>query len=299
MPRIREFLKIFYDAALDLNKHYGFEQAGYISFLVILTIFPFFAVLIIIVSHTAVKLEINDVIISLIKGFLLEKDIHQFIDALMPAILEIISSPPSKFLTFALFSMVWTASSIFFAIKTVLNAAYRAHDKRRYIVTRLLSVLEFGVFTTIVAAILLAVTLLPYSLYLVKFYFTTQGQVASLSQYEPPLFGENFILVKQFFYWFVMCALTSSLFYWIPCRRQRFRDVIPGTIIVFIGWELFSYIFGYYVKYFPQINMVYGSIAGIVIALMYFYFCSIIFIYGAELNYRIEKTNRVFKSRSD
>ncbi|MDZ5762380.1 YihY/virulence factor BrkB family protein [Candidatus Cyrtobacter comes] len=293
MLKIKKLVRAFYDAALDLNRHYGFEQAGYISFLVILTIFPFFAVLIIIVSHTAIKLDIHEVIISLIRGFLLEKDVHQFIDALMPAILEIISSPPSKFLTFALFSMVWTASSIFFAIRTVLNVAYRAQDKRHYLVVRLLSMLEFSVFTIMVAVILIAVTLFPYLLYLVKFYFTTQQgdgqQFASLSQYEYSLFGDNFALAKQFFYWFVICALTSSLFYWIPCRRQRFRDVIPGTIVVFIGWELFSYIFGYYIKYFPQINMVYGSIAGVVISLMYFYFCSIIFIYGAELNYRIEK----------
>jgi membrane protein len=39
------------------------------------------------------------------------------------------------------------------------------------------------------------------------------------------------------------------------------------------------------------VNFIYGGIAGIIIALLFFYFMAIIFIIGAELNYHLEAKN--------
>ncbi len=64
--------------------------------------------------------------------------------------------------------------------------------------------------------------------------------------------------------------------------------MLPGAAIVLLGWVGFARLFSYYIHYFPQMNLIYGSLAGVIIALLYFYFCSFIFIIGAEFNFHLE-----------
>ncbi len=288
----KKITRLAYEAALDLDRHYGLEHAGYISFLVLLTIFPFFALLVAIVGNIAIKLGINaEVITAFFKDFFSNKEAWQFIDAFLPTIFDIISSPPNKFLTFAIFSMLWTASSIFFALRTIINIAYRINESRGYIVARAVIILEFILFILLLTLILFLFTLFPYVLSFVNAYFADQLNFGITSLIN----SENFSMYSDFFYirylisQFVLWLSILLLFYWIPSKKEEIKYAIPGAIVVLVGWNLFSYIFKCYIKYFPQINMVYGSIAGVVIALMYFYFCSVIFIYGAELNHKIKR----------
>jgi len=85
------------------------------------------------------------------------------------------------------------------------------------------------------------------------------------------------------------------MYHSIPNRSTKFVKTFPGSIVVLMGWFLFSKIFKYYLLHFPQVNFIYGSIAGVIVALLYFYACSIIFIVGAEFNYQLE--NKFFKPK--
>ena len=60
--------------------------------------------------------------------------------------------------------------------------------------------------------------------------------------------------------------------------------VAPGALVAIILWMAVANGFSIYLKYFGNYDVTYGSLAGAMIALMFFYFISIGFILGAEVN---------------
>jgi membrane protein len=48
-------------------------------------------------------------------------------------------------------------------------------------------------------------------------------------------------------------------------------------------------LFSIYLSNFQQVSIIYGSLAGVIAFLLYFNFTAMIFIYGAELNYCLQK----------
>jgi membrane protein len=58
---------------------------------------------------------------------------------------------------------------------------------------------------------------------------------------------------------------------------------------VIILWFIAGTLFSKYLSNFDQVNIIYGSLGGIIAFLLFFYITAMIFIYGAELNYRLQK----------
>ncbi len=263
----------------DLVMHDGIEHAGYLSFLIMLTIFPF-----LVFFMAAVGFIGNDFLGNHLVNIILKSNWAGFIDALKPRILEITSSPPQSLLTIAIISAIWTASSIFEALRTILNKAYRVTHTPMYLWRRLVSFFEFFMAVIIIICFLVSLIVLPMI-------WNFIDSALHLGEYKYiALFtseGENLrylLLIK------LGLVLISFSYYALPNRKQSFKRTLPGAITVLIGWSLFSVLFKYYVANFPQVNLIYGSIAGIIIALLYFYVCSIIYIFGAEFNYHLENT---------
>lgn len=268
----------------DLIKHDGVEHAGYLSFLLMLTIFPFLVFFMSILGFFG-DVELSTKLLEII----MKSDWAEFITALKPRIIEITSTPPQSLLTIAIVSAIWTASSIFEGMRTVLNKAYRVHSYPAYIFRRLFSILEFSVAIIIIVVFLFVLVVLP-SIWQIISQFLTYGDTALLSFISKE--GQELRVLVLLAFGF--CVISAS-YYFLPNRKQRFRYTIPGTVTVMFAWAVFSWLFKYYLSHFPQVNLIYGSIAGIIIALLFFYVCSIIYIFGAEFNYQLEQT--VFKRK--
>jgi membrane protein len=261
----------------DAIDHDGVEHAGYISFLLMLTIFPFLVFFVAIVGFFGEK-DLSDILVHII----LSSSWAGFIDALKPRIIEITSSPPQGLLTIAILSAIWTASSIFEALRTIINRAYHVYSTPNYVLRRLLSIGEFLVAITVTLIFVLTLIIFP-SLFqsLSKIFAGTP--LANLHYLAPEFNTARYTLVYLFTF-----LLLSFAYYSLPNRKQRLRKVMPGAFLVLTAWIIFSKLFTYYLGHFQQVNLIYGSLAGIIISLLYFYFCSIIFIVGAEFNYQLE-----------
>lgn len=82
----------------------------------------------------------------------------------------------------------------------------------------------------------------------------------------------------------VMGAMLGALYMlavgeWLPVRR-----VLPGVIGSLVAWLLVSMAFSYYVEHFAHYAELYGSIATIVVVLLWLYWSGAVLIMGAELN---------------
>jgi membrane protein len=86
---------------------------------------------------------------------------------------------------------------------------------------------------------------------------------------------------------FLVVLAFALVYYYAPDVEQRFRWISPGSIVAVVAWLLFSLAFSLYVE-FGSFDA-YGSIAGIIILMLYIYYSSFIMLIGAELNQVIEE----------
>lgn len=275
--------KILKISIIDTIKQDGIEHAGYLAFLSILAVFPFLIFLISIIgffsSSDSGILFIKDILHSLPK---------EIVKALLPRINEIILGPPQQFLTIAIFGVIWTASSSVEGCRTILNRAYRVTSPPPYILRRLISILEFFVITFLVILGIFTFVIIPRFLK----NFTDKFEILSQINFD-------FLYLRQIAILLLLFTSTSILYYALPSVKQKFTKTFPGAILAVTLWVFLEKLFIFYLKTFHQVNFVYGSLAGVIIALMFFYLVSLVFIIGAEFNYNFYRIyGRILKLKS-
>ena len=76
---------------------------------------------------------------------------------------------------------------------------------------------------------------------------------------------------------------------WLPAGKRRFVSIIPGIVFTLIGWLAGSTIFAIYLDHFSSYVTTYAGLASIMIAVVFLYMISAIFILGGELNASISR----------
>ncbi len=285
--RVRSIALCFWRALIDAINHDGIEHAGYLAFLLMLAIFPFLVFFSLLVSMLGKWYLNSAILVSALTRLIFEGPWSSFIIALKPRIEEISATPPQSFLTLAVVGGVWTASSIFEGLRTVLNRAYRIMIPPSYIFRRVLSIIEFIAIVVIATISVFLLEILPSIIGFLHSIITNETIRKIFAPLVNMIFDTEemrFTLVLS-----VSFLVTAYFYYFLPSTKPRFAETFPGAMTTLLCWWVFSRIFKYYITIFPQINLIYGSIAGVVVCLLYFYFCSFIFIFGGELNYHFKK----------
>ena len=89
---------------------------------------------------------------------------------------------------------------------------------------------------------------------------------------------------------FILVCLMIAVLYWAsPNARQRFRWISPGAIVAVVIWLVASGLFALYVANFGHYNKVYGSIAGMIIFLIWLWISNTAILLGAEFNAELER----------
>ncbi|MBA9005278.1 YihY/virulence factor BrkB family protein [Thermomonospora cellulosilytica] len=93
--------------------------------------------------------------------------------------------------------------------------------------------------------------------------------------------------------WPVLLLAVNFLFallYWAsPNARQGFRWVTPGGVLALVVWLAASAGFAFYVANFGSYNKTYGSLAGLIVFLVWLWISNIAILLGAELNAELER----------
>lgn len=283
---LTNILKLNYKAIANLIKHDGVEHAGYMAFISLLSFFPF---LIFIMTFTASigNSEYGKHIISL----LLENLPSYLQGTLQPRIEEIVSGPPSSLLTLSIVGVVWTSSSTVEGLRTILNKIYHVKTPPTYIWRRMLSIFQFFIITLI----------LVFSMFLLVFLPIIYQKIAAVGFLQPifevksildhPLLTPIWRNARHTTFLITLFSGVIYLYYTVPNINLRIKALIPGSLMVSILWICGGSLLSEYVYQFSQMNFVYGSLAGFIITLLFFYIIHIIFIYGAEINYLIDQEN--------
>lgn len=71
-----------------------------------------------------------------------------------------------------------------------------------------------------------------------------------------------------------------------------FKAQIPGAAVAALGWMVYSFFFSLYIEYFPSASYIYGSLAAVILFMLWLYFCMVIMLVGAEINKAILRAGR-------
>ena len=172
----------------------------------------------------------------------------------------------------------WSASKGIYGILRGLGAVLDVEETRSYVRVRLLCLFYMLLF---VLGLVLTLLLHVFGRKLLSV-FTARAL---------PLARTLAFLLEhlQLYSFFLLTALFSLLYLALPNRKQRLSFVLPGALAASGAWLLFSALFSVYVNRFAKGLALYGSLATMILTMLWVYVCVSIVFYGAFLNRLLEK----------
>lgn len=270
---MKHFFTCIWRALVKTIEHDGVEHAGYMSFMVLFSIFPFIVFFLALTSFLGAS-ELGSHFVDL----LIENLPHDATAGIKDRIYELVKAPPYSLMTLAIIGSIWTSSSFVEGLRTILNRVYHISSPPPYLMRRLLSILQFLAISLLISFGMFLLIVIPIGIKKIP------ELENLLSDYAPSWAYLRYILI-----WISLFATVSSFYYILPNIKIRFRTVIPGSIITVVSWVVSGSLLSNYLVYWQQLSLVYGSLGGIIVTLLFFYIVNMLFIYGAEFNYQLSK----------
>jgi membrane protein len=112
---------------------------------------------------------------------------------------------------------------------------------------------------------------------------------------EPLGVSDAAITVWEIAKWPVLAAMfifmVAVLYYASPNVRLRgFTWVTPGSVVALVGWVVASALFALYVANFGSYDKTYGTLAGVVVLLIWMWITNLMILFGHELNAERERS---------
>jgi membrane protein len=98
--------------------------------------------------------------------------------------------------------------------------------------------------------------------------------------------------------WPVMAAIfilmVDVLYYTTPNVKLRgFKWVTPGAILSIVVWAIASALFAFYVANFSSYDKTYGTLAGLVVLLLWFWITNLAILFGHQMNAERERSEEI------
>lgn len=250
------------------------------SFFIIVSFFPFLMLLLCILNYT-----------NITESYLLQLVYNALPAKTQPLIISIIDeiyhSSSFTLLSVTAVSAIWTAGKGFIAIINGLNDVYdTGGETRNYFVVRFHSTLYTLVFMLLIISTLILMVFGNRLLGAIEIHWPFLGSVI------------HFFLRFRILIFVALLSLFSlSLYKFIPNRKTKLVNELPGAVFSGLGWIIFSYVFSIYVDMSSGFAVTYGSLATLVFVMLWLYACMNVLFIGAEINAYFQ--NRIRTSGSN
>ena len=166
---------------------------------------------------------------------------------------------------------LWSASRGVFGIINGINTILGSDENRSYLRRRLTAI--FYTFLLILALFLtLGLRVFGKSI------------LSMIADWDLRLFSmvSKLVQLRFVFTTGILSLLFMMIFAVFPAKRMHLRNVVPAAVLTAVGWLVFSYLFSIYVDYSGG-SRFYGSMAMLVLSLLWLYICMCILFFGGVL----------------
>jgi membrane protein len=247
------------------GNHDATQRAAGIAYYAILSIFPLLLGLIAVIGFFLPSLDV-------------QAELLKFISQNMPGVTDIFQQNivsivnlrgPMSLLSVVL--LFWGASSLFSSISLAINRAYEIRQYRSLLI-RKASDLGMALSTGIL-------------------FLLSLGVSAGLAIWRgvTHMTAENLVIIDaagRLAAFLLILVAFLLLYKLIPNTRTWWRDVWLGAFLAAVFFEIARTLFVFYLANFANYQLIYGSIASIIVLLIWIYYSAYIMILGAEFTYQ-------------
>ncbi len=253
----------------------GFVHAGNLAYLSLLTLFPFFIVIAAIAGSFG---RTEDGL----------RAVHAFMETLPPAVAALIGKPITDvltarstggLLTFGILVTLWTVSGFMETIRDIIRRAYGVTG------TGSLWKYRIGSIAVVIGAVVLMLVA-----------FTVQVVLTGAREFVDALFP----LADEVVGWLGVGRLVPAvllflalylIFYVLTPQRFRRTDnpIWPGALVTTMVWIGTTMLLPVVLGRFGRYDLTYGSLAGVIVALLFFWIIGLGMVIGAQLNAALAK----------
>lgn len=247
----------------------GFIHAGNLAYLALIALFPFFILL--------------AAALSLVGGSVGgERAIEAVFSTMPPTVAKALSGPIREvmtartgiFLWLGALVALWTVGSLIETVRDILRRAYGTHFSKGFFHYRLLSI---GIITGAVVLMLLSFSMQVLILGVEQFVtrvLPEQYQAWGVVLISRGVSGAGlFLAIYMLFY-----SLTPSKYRRLKCPKW------PGALFTTLWWIGVTLALPPLLASLLSYDATYGSLAGVMVALFFFYLVGLGMVMGAELN---------------
>lgn len=264
----KQVWKVISEALAHFDQDDGWAMASHVALSTLLALFPF-----LIFATSLASFLGADAFADTAIPMVFDTWPESIAEPISQQVLTVLTVNRGGLLTISVLMALFFASNGVEALRVALNRAYRVENRRSVFFNRAQSLGFVIVATMILLAVSFLVVLAPL----------VSGAVRSWAPWSDSLIShlDNWRLVVAFvllFFGLVVCHR------WLPAGYRPFRVLLPGVLITMIFWMTGAMAFSAYLQQFSNYVATYAGLASIMIALIFLYIMSAIFILGAELN---------------
>jgi membrane protein len=270
-----DFFKLTYK---EVDEDHVMAFAGNLTYKALFAVFPFFTFLLSLLGI----FNATDLVTTTINNFsgVAPRSALEFVEGQLLSITQ--SQAESAFTFGAIISValaLWGVSGAFRSVMEAMNVMYEVEEDRPF-----WKVYGLSIFMSLAVVILLIGALV----------LVVSGQSIGVTVADVVGLGAVFATIWSILQWPVVACVVlfafALIYYFAPAAEQRFRWVSPGSLIAFVFWLIFSLLFSLYASTIggSSYNETYGSLAGVIVLMLYVYYSALIMLVGAEMNQVIE-----------
>jgi membrane protein len=250
----------------ELYNSDGLTHAAAIAYYALLSLFPFLLLVLSVVGWITADPDQRDEVVRFVFRYFPRQ--FEFIQRQI----EAFSAAPLRIGAGGLAALVWASLGVFGAVSSAVNHAWNVERRRSFLKHRLVS---FAMLLS-AGAVLLTALLLASA---VKLAGTSWfGALVA----EGPWLRWVSGITASYAATVLLVVCVALVFYFIPNTKVRFGDVWPGAILVGLLWRGALAGFSWYARDLATWN-IYGSIAAVVVFLLWIYVSAVILLYGVEM----------------
>src|SRR3954454_6068159 len=184
---------------------------------------------------------------------------------------------------FGILAALWSASGYVGGFIKASNIIYEVEEGRPFWQLRPLQIAVTVVLVLVAAAISVSIVVTgPLA--------QKVGDVIGL--------GSTAVTVWNIAKWPVIALLVSQVIaflYWVApnVRQPGYKWMSPGGILAVVVWVIATAIFAFYVSHFGSYNKTYGSLAAVIIFLVWLWISNIAILLGAEFDAEMQRSRAI------
>ena len=246
------------------------DYAASTAFFMFLSLIPFMMVAFAVMPYTFVTKE-------MLLG-VLARVMPEAADAFLVGIIEEIYDSSAGIVTVSVIATLWSAGKSMQALIRGLNVVNGIEERRGFLLLRALGCIYTIAF---MIAIVIMIGILMFGRTIVNFLFR------HLPELEP--MRSLMLRLRYPVSLVLLILLFTAIYCLVPSKKQNFLKQLPGAVFAAVIWSVASWVFSFYLNNFDGLSA-YGSLATVIIVMLYMYMMMYIILMGAYINHWLKRS---------